>query len=133
MEGAGREEWERSREGGVGEEQGGRSGRGAGRKESGESGAGREERVRREKELHFQEDVYVQQSTGYVPTHILWSLPNWKPVRESHIHWKEPGVLTQRPRGSQPSIPIAHSSMSEGKKEHSQFDLTFSNSLCLFS
>ena len=53
----------------------------------------------------------------YVPTQILWSLPSWKPVRESHVHWKEPAVLIQLPRGSQPSLPTEHSSMSKGKEK----------------
>ena len=78
-----------------------------------------------EETVHFQEDVYVHRkySSTYVPTQVLWSLPSWKPARESHVHWKEPAVLTQLPRGSQPSLPITHSLMSEGKKrkKHSNF------------
>ena len=75
-----------------------------------------EERVRREKELLFQNVFVHRKEQVYVPTQVLWSLPSWKPVRESHVHWKEPAVLTQLPRGSQPSLPITHSLMSEGKE-----------------
>ena len=78
-----------------------------------------------EETVHFQEDVYVHRkySPTYIPTQVRWSLPSWKPVRESHVHWKEPAILTQLPRGSQPSLPITHSLMSEGKKrkKHSDF------------
>ena len=75
-----------------------------------------EERVRREKELLFQNVSVHRKEQMYVPTQVLWSLPSWNPVRESHVHWKEPAVLTQLPRGSQPSLPITHSFMSEGKE-----------------
>ena len=78
------------------------------------SGAGR---VSEEGERGSFNKVKHSKTQVYVPTQILWSLPSWNPVRESHVHWKEPAVLTQLPRGSQPSIPIAHSSMSKRKEK----------------